>query len=76
VNDGDLLAHLDEPDDWFILDARGKLLVRSISLRHAIHQVRLCMSAGRLPASAVRVSRDPLMVGMDQLHRIYELERG
>jgi len=34
------------------------------------------MSAGRLPASAVRVSQDPLMVGMDQLHRMFALERG
>ncbi|HTO82831.1 MAG TPA: hypothetical protein VMQ73_11380 [Methylomirabilota bacterium] len=76
MNDGDLLAHLDDPDDWLVLDARGELLVRSISLRHAIHQVRLCMSAGRLPASAVRVSQDPLMVGMDQLHRMFALERG
>jgi hypothetical protein len=75
VNDRDLLTHLDEPDEWCVLDDRGNLLVRSVSLRHAIHQVRLCMSAGRLPASAVRVSREPLMVGMDQLDRIFELER-
>ena len=74
MTDGELSAHLDDPDDWFVLDDAGRLLVRSISLRHALRQVRFFMSGGVRPASLIRDSEPMVTVRSNQLARIYETQ--
>jgi hypothetical protein len=76
MNDGELAAHLDDPDDWLVLDAAGRPILRSITLRHALHQVQLCLSAGVMPRSLVRHSGQPAtVVPMEQLYRMRKVTR-
>lgn len=77
MNDRELASHLDEPDDWLVLDAAGRPVLRSITLRHALHQVRLCLSAGVMPNSLVRRSgrRPATVVPMEQLYRMRKVTR-
>jgi hypothetical protein len=49
--------------------------LRSITLRHALHQVQLCLSGGVMPQSLVRHSGRSLLVPMDQLYRIQKHTR-
>jgi hypothetical protein len=74
MTDGELSAHLDDADSWFVLDDAGRVLVRSISLRHALRQVRFFMSGGIRPASLIRDSEPMVTVRSNQLSRIYETQ--
>jgi hypothetical protein len=74
MTDGELSAHLDDPDDWFLIDDNGNSLVRSISLRHALRQVRFFMSGGVRIASLVRDTEPMVVVRSGQLSRIFETQ--
>jgi len=71
MGDQELSARLDAPGEWRILDGLGHLLTRSLTLRHALRQVRMMMSGGTLPMSLVRGSGRPVIVPTDQLYRMY-----
>src|SRR5262252_6370277 len=72
MGDQELSARLDAPGEWRVLDGFGHLLTRSLTLRHALRQVRMMMSGGSLPLSLVRESgRRPVIVPTDQLYRMY-----
>jgi len=71
MGDQELSARLDAPGEWRVLDGFGHLLTRSLTLRHALRQVRMMMSGGTLPMSLVRGSGRPVVVPTDQLYRMY-----
>jgi hypothetical protein len=71
MGDHELSVRLDVPGEWRVLDGSGHLLTRSLTLRHAIRQVRMIMSGGMLPMSLVRGSGRPVVVPTDQLYRMY-----
>jgi hypothetical protein len=75
MSDRELATHLDDPDDWLVLDGWGQPLARSITLRHALHRVRLLLTGGIKAESLMRDSEQPLFVGMDQLYRMYDASR-
>jgi len=72
MRDGDLLKRLDAPADWHLLDGVGRSLTRSLTLRHALRQVRMLMSGGVMPASLHRGSGRSVFVPMDQLYRVHK----
>src|SRR5215475_12160520 len=69
-SDGELSKCLDETADWSIVDKTGRLLATAMTLRHALWQVRLLLSAGLLPHLLIRASGRPGIVQEDQLSRI------
>jgi len=71
MGDRELSARLDTPGEWRVLDGFGHLVTRSLTLRHALRQVRMMMSGGTLPMSLVRGSGRPVVVPTDQLYRMY-----
>ena len=71
MGDHELSVRLDVPGEWCVLDSFGHLLTRSLTLRHALRQVRMMMSGGTLPMSLVRESGRPVVVPTDQLYRMY-----
>src|SRR5215475_13427393 len=71
MGDRELSARLDALGEWRVLDGFGHLLTRSLTLRHALRQVRMMMSGGTLPMSLVRESGRPVVVPTDQLYRMY-----
>ena len=75
MSDRELATHLDDPDDWLVLDGRGQPLARSVTLRHALHRVRLLLTDGIKAGSLMRDSESPLVVAMDQLYRMYDASR-
>ena len=74
MTDGELSAHLDDLDDWFLIDDNGQPLLRSISLRHALRQVRFFMSGGIRVASLMRDTEPAVVVRSGQLSRIFETQ--
>ena len=70
MGDRELVARLDDPDGWLVLDSMGTPLATSLTLRHALHQVQLLLSGGVMAGSMVRDAGPRLVVPMDQIYRM------